>query len=351
MSRTEIVQTEQQCIESAKRAVAWLLQLQGADGGWKVLTDAPVDAYYKAGWAFGLMGEAAAAERALDYVKQHLLQPDGDFLPRGDSWYIDVHYQYANGWFITGAQKQGRYDISMPGVRFLLTQQDPDHGCFYSQRAEAGEKQRSDSMSSGIAGVACLATGQIDAAKKLAAGFERIIEMQPAPDERFFTTIEPDGQLGTAFPDDEAFWRVVDTRKAEQCWYAVGLPFVFSVLLQQATGEQRYEQLAQWFFDFQSRCVDPWDGGSSGKAAWGCSVLYRATGDTRYRDIALHVARNFMDCQSPDGWFQWGGKAAYGGTVPSDPERELTNDDIDIVSEFTVWLALIGSNLLARDGG
>jgi hypothetical protein len=58
-----------------------------------------------------------------------------------------------------------------------------------------------------------------------------------------------------------------------------------------------------------------------------------------------------MDCQSPDGWFQWGGQAAYGGTIPSDPDRELTNDDIDIVSEFTVWLALIGSNLLARDGG
>jgi len=37
----------------------------------------------------------------LDYVKRHLLQPDGDFLPRGDPWYIDVHYQYALAWSFT----------------------------------------------------------------------------------------------------------------------------------------------------------------------------------------------------------------------------------------------------------
>ena len=349
MPMTEFVKTEQQCLESAKRGVAWLLKQQGTDGGWKVLDNAPIDAYYKAGWAFGLMGEAAAAERALDYVKQHLLQSDGDFLPRGDAWYIDIHYQYANGWITTGAQKQGRYDVSMPAVRFLLTQQDPDHGGFYAQRAAAGQKRRSDTMSSGIAGIACLATGQMDAARKLAGCFEHMIEMQPAPAERFYMTIEANGQLGTKFPEDEAGWRVIEVGQKDQVWYAVGLPFVFSVLLHQATGEERYAKLAQWFFDFQSRCVNPWDGSSSGKAAWGCSILYHMTGEQRYRDIALHVARIFMGCQTPDGWFQWGGQPAYGGGATGGQKREFTPDDFDITAEYVVWLGLIGSNLLARD--
>ena len=347
----DFVAVEQQCVESARRGVKWLLDQQGPDGSWMALSDAPTDAYYKAGWAFGLMGEAAAAERVLDYVKRCLLRQNGDFSPRGDAWYIDVHYQYINGWFTIGAQKQGRYDISAPAVRFLLTQQDPDHGGFYAQRASAGQKKRSDSMSSGIAGIACLAAGQIEAAKKLAGCFERMIEMQPAPTKRFYTTIEPDGKLGTQFVDDEAFWRVIDAGEKGQCWYAVGLPFTFSILLHQATGDERYSKLAQWFFDFQSRCVNPWDGGSSGKAGWGCSMLYRITGDARYREIALRVAQNQMNCQGADGSFQWGAPAGYGSASGDEEGRMLTKDDIDLVSEFTVWLGLIGSNLLARDGG
>jgi hypothetical protein len=167
-------------------------------------------------------------------------------------------------------------------------------------------------MSSGISGIACLATGQTDAAEKLAGCFERLIEMQPAPKKRFYTTLEVNGRLGTEFPDEEAFWRVIDTQQKDQCWYAVGLPFTFAVLLHQATGKERYAQLAEWFFEFQSRCVDPWDGGSSGKAAWGCSVLYRVTGEPRYRDAALHVARNYMACQTSDGWFNWGGQQTTG---------------------------------------
>jgi len=329
-----------QCLESAKRGIEWLLSQQNPDGSWEALDNAPVDAYYKAGWAFSLMGEAAAAERVFNYVKKHFLQPDGDFLPRSDPWHINVHYQYANGWVITGAQKQGRYDVSIPALRFLLTQQDSTYGGFYSQRAAAGQKKRMDTMSSGIAGIAYLATGQIDAALKLGDYFERMIKIQPEPATRFYTTIEPNGRLGTDFPSDEAFWRVIDTTQKDQCWYAVGLPFSFAILLHEATGEKRYGDLAKWSFDFQSRCVNPWDGGSSGKAGWGCSMLYRITGEKRYRDIALHIAQNFISCQNPDGSFQWGGPSVS-------QQRKLTNDDFDVTAEFIVWLKLIGSNLLA----
>ncbi len=348
MVTTEILALERKCLESARRSANWLLARQAGDGSWKGLPNAPIDAYYKAGWAFGLLGEPAAAERVLNYVKNNLLQPDGDYLPRNDAWYIDVHYQYCNGWMTIGSQKMGRYDIAARSVQFLLTQQSPDHDGFYAQKSAAGQKMRSDTMSSGIAGIACLAAGQIGAARKLADCFERMIQMQPAPTSRFYTTIDPDGKLGTQFPDDQAFWRVVDTQQRDQCWYTVGLPFTFFILLNQATGEERYAKLAQWFFDFQSRCVNPWDGGSSGKAGWGCSMLYRSTGDTRYRDIALRVAQNQMGCQGADGSYRWGAPAGYSSGASS-AGQALTNDDFDIGSEFTVWLGLIGSNLLARD--
>jgi prenyltransferase/squalene oxidase-like repeat protein len=356
MMIAEHLKLEKQCLETARRGVEWLLGQQGPDGSWKALDRAPIDAYYKAAWAFNITGQSTAAERVLNYVKQNLLQSDGDLLPRNDTWYINVHYQYSNAWVVTGAQKQGRYDISMPALKFLLTQQDSSHGGFYSQRANAGEKKRSDTMSSGISGIACLATDQMDAARKLASHFQTITESQPEPNNRFYLTVDADGRLVTEFPDEEAFWRVIDTKQKDQCWYAVGLPFTFATLLHQATGENRYADLAKWFLDFQLRCANPWDGGSSGKAGWGCSMLYRTTGEKRYRDIALQVAKNQVNCQLPDGSFQWKtpGQATTGSaaTAPSGQQgRKVTNDDFDITSEFVVWLSLIGSNLLARDIG
>ncbi len=77
---SDVLALEQQCVERARRSVNWLVKQQAADGGCKALPNAPMDAFYKAAWAFGLMGEAAAAERSLDYVKRHFLQPDGNFL-------------------------------------------------------------------------------------------------------------------------------------------------------------------------------------------------------------------------------------------------------------------------------
>ena len=362
MTTVKHLSIENQCLETARRGVDWLLSQQNIDGSWKALgKKAPIDAYYKVAWAFNIMGHPAAAERALNRVKQNLLQPDGDFLPRSHPWHIDVHYQYPNGWLVTGAQKQGRYDVSMPALRFLLAQQDSSHGGFYSQRANAGEKKRSDTMSSGIAGVACLAAGKMDVARKVAEYFQKIVDLQPEPKSRFYLTLDANGSLATDFPAGEEFWRVIDTKKKDQCWYAVGLPFTFSILLHQATGEKEYADLAKWYFDFQLRCVNPWDGGSSGKAGWGCSMLYRTTGEERYRDIALQVAKNQINCQLPDGTFQWkapgketgyevgarsGQRQQRGGT-----KKPLTSGDFDVTTEFIVWLSLIGSNLLARSRG
>ncbi len=334
----------QNCLAAARRSAAWLQSQQTEDGGWRGFEDPPADAYYKVVWAFNLLGESLAAERAVDYVRRRILQADGDVLPRAAMAHRDIHYQYCNGWLTIGAHKQGRYDVAGPALRFLLSQQNPAHGGFYSLRAEPGQQQRCDTMSSGIGGLAALVCGQMDAARRTADFFERHIGMQPAPDKRFYITVGTDGRLVTEFPDAEARWRVIDTGQKDQCWYAAGLPFAFAALLYRTTGEKRYADLAGWLFDFQSRCVNPWDGGSSGKAAWGCSILYHLTGDTRYRDIAMHIAGNILANQFPDGGIVWGGPSSYGteGVV------QLSPKEIDHTAEFTIWLTLTASNLLAR---
>ena len=343
---TEAIKSGTQCIDSARKGVAWLLDHQRPDGSWKYLPNPPLDAYYRAGWTLGLMGEVAAAERALDYVKRNFLAPDGDFTGRENGWYKTVHYPYPNAILVYGAQRLGRYDLAIPGLRFLLSQQDPTYGGFYMARAEPGYRANSNTISTAMAGVACLATGQVEAARKAGDWLCRLVEMQPAPEERFYTTTKPDGSVRTDYSSEESRWHAVEVKVETQCWYAVGLPFAFAILLHQATSEKRYDDLAQWLLDFQLRCVNPWDGPSSGKAAWACSMLYRLTGERRYRDIALHVAGNFISRQTPEGWFKgW----LYVPPKSGEGEHVLTVRQFESTLEFSQWLGLIGENLLARD--
>ncbi|HET6515021.1 MAG TPA: hypothetical protein VFG09_07670 [Thermodesulfovibrionales bacterium] len=332
--------TPKQICERALAGSRWLVAHQNRDGSWKRLRDPKVDAFYKAGWALTETGLSPSAHRSLTYVRQNFSTARGDFLPRAHPWHITGHYPYVNAYLVAGSMRAGRYDIALPALSFLLTQQADDHGGFYSRLTDHGGKEMADTASSSAAGIACLAAGMIDQARRVADYLSYLIKLQPASDDRFFTAVKADGQLYTEPKDDhDAFLRVVDTKKADQCWFAVGLPLAFLVLLESATQETAYRELAQWYFDFQQRCIDPWDGYSSGKAAWGCAMLYRITGEARYRDIAMHVAKNIMALQRTDGsWLSGMSK-----------QWEFTNADFDLTSEFTLWLSLISTNVLARD--
>jgi hypothetical protein len=332
--------------ERALQGGEWLAKQQNPDGSWKELSDPKVDAFYKGTWPLILTGQSAAAHRLLTCARDQFMTTGGDFVPRHHPWHTNVHYLYPNAYFIVGGMIAGRYEVAMPATRFMLGQQDAEHGGFYTRRTAPGQRQMCDTMSTGAAGMALLAAGQIEAARRAAGFFARLIELQPDPQARFFTTVEADGRLGTEMQDDaEAWWRIVDTQIENQCWYAVGLPFAFLVQLSEATGETQHRELAQWYFDFQERCVDPWDGGSSGKAGWGCAMLYRITGENTYKEIALHVAGNIASQQDDDG--SWILRA--GGYSEGD-ERTLANAAFDVTSEFTLWLAVIAANVMARDG-
>jgi hypothetical protein len=320
----------------------WLEAHQRADGSWIGLDDPRVDAFYKGSWALTLAGHLPAAQRLLTHARQRYMTAEGDFLPRGHPWHTEVHYLYANAYFIIGAMVSGRYEIAFPAASFLLGQQDLEHGGFYSRRRSAGQRGACDTMSAGAAGMACLAAGQLEAARRAGDFMSVVIEQQPDAKRRFYTTMGADGRLVTEFAPAEAFAHVIEAGTTNQCWYALGLPFAFLVGLAEASGETRYRALAQWAFDFQARCVDPWVGGSSGKAGWGCAMLYRITGEARYREVALQVARTIADAQRGDG-------AWLVTATTQNGEGVLGNADLDVTAEYTLWSALIAANLLARD--
>jgi hypothetical protein len=338
----ETVTTTKKILERALAGSRWLVQHQNQDGSWTGLKEQGVGAFYKPSWAFSEVGLCAAAHRTLDYVYHHFFTAKGDFLlgrPHATLPLIG-RFPYVNSYFIIGSLLAGHYEIGVPAVTFLLAQQARDHGGFYSNPTLHGTKNMSDTMSSSSAGIACLVAGKIGAARRVADYLGHMVRLQPWPHERFFNTIDEEGHLYTDITNDEdAYLRVIDTTKADQCWFAAGLPMAFLVLLERATNEERYRELAQWYFDFQQRCLNPWDGYSSGKAGWGCAMLYRITGDVLYRDIALQVAQGIMNRQRTDG--SW-----VSGNIG---KEEFTESDFDLTGEFALWLSLIAANVSAKD--
>jgi hypothetical protein len=345
MNPENSVETVNLCLASARRGVEWLLDQQTASGSWRQVEREVYDAYYKGSWSLASAGHLDAAHRLLTHVQRTFLAFDGDFEPRHSPLHTVIARYYCSAYAVLGAQKLDRYEIAAPAMRFLLSQQDPDHGGFYSVKTQPGERLRSDSMSTSMCGVACLAAGQMAGAVRAGDFLLRMAEMQPAPDERFYTTLDEQGRLITEFAPEMTEWRVVQASAAQQRWFAVGLPFAFAILLRDATGEKRFSRLADELFAFQSRGAEPWDVPSSGKAGWACSILYRNTGELRYREIALRVARQIMGYQTPAGYFLLGATSA-GASEP----LTFAPFIYDVTAEFVLWLTLIANNVLAFDG-
>jgi hypothetical protein len=333
-----------QCWEHALAGSSWLQQHQHADGSWESLVTPQVNGFYKGSWAFLATGRPASSHRLLSYVRPAFMTSSGDFAPRGLRVHQAVHYPYVNAYLIVGAMLAARYETAMPALAFLVSQQDVQSGGFYSQLTATGATGLTDTMSTAAAGTACLAGGRLDCARRAAQYLANIAERHPNASDRFYSAVEPTGNLCTEPREaQDQWWRVVEARSPNQCWYALGYPFAFLLLVNQATGDERYRTAAQWYFDFLVRCVNPWSGPSSGKAGWGCAMLYRMSGEPRYRDIALGVADYVAGMQEPDGnWIM----ARVKGT---ERQSGLDNPDYDVTAEYSLWLALIASNILARD--
>ena len=260
MIQSSSTETVDACLAAAERGVAWLLDQQTAAGSWRRLEAEVFDAYYKGGWALAVSGQPAAAHRLLTHVQRTFLTAEGDFEPRAALLHTDVARLYSSSYVVLAAHKLDRYEIVAPVVRYLLSQQDPDHGGFYSGRAPAGGKRRSDSMSTAMSGVALLAAGQTARAALAGDCLLRMVRMQPAAD-RFFTTLDETGRLEVTFPPEAAVWRVVEAGQTGQRWFAVGLPFAFAVLLHAATGEPRFKQSGR-----RALCVPIGRAGAVGRA-------------------------------------------------------------------------------------
>ncbi len=310
------------------RAIEYLLAQQNADGSMYPVAEGQAG-YYKVPYAFATTGRFEAGIRLLNWVREHNFAADGDFVGEfrrmpPHEWY----YHYTNSWLICGAVKLAQFDLAQRGVDYLLRWQHPRSGGFLTLGPGSEPEGEQDIMCTGLAGLACLFTGRLEPARKVAENLIQIYEAQPAPDESFYFVCRGEGELVQEWPEDKEVWYVIRAEQEKQWYFECGLGGAYLTRLWRATGEDRYLEYARKYVDWVERCAeDRYSTPQSGKVGWGASLLYAATGEEKYREVAVQVADFICSAQSADG--SWRNPAL---------ESEARYVTMDITAEFVVLL-------------
>lgn len=307
---------------AAARAVEFQLKYQQPDGGYGWDGYAP-DAFHKQPYAWGANAHSGQAHRLLDWVKRERLGEKQDLV----GYRLDA-YKYA--WFIQGAHRLGRFDLSIPLFRTASLARTPCGGLVHSPT-----ERYCRILPSCWYGVAALHLGRIDIAQQVQAWASSVLAQQPSDDCFYYQTTRS-GQLvdRQLDPDGAA---CIDFAGRVQCYWELGLPVQLACRLCMATGHSSYLDEAQRFFECHERCgSDAYTSTSSGKSALGAALFYLLSGSRQARDRAIEFGDFLLDTQCGEG----------GWHNPSWPEQILYY--IDAAAEFSVWLAEIANILDIR---
>jgi hypothetical protein len=310
------------------RGAAWLLRQLGPDGA---LGD-PREGFhfYRAPWTFSLVGETEAASAVCGWIRAHMLTADGRI--EGPYRVFDDAYAYRNSALIVGAQFAGQYDLSHGLMADLLAWQDEASGAFPDDRLPDGT--RSDNMDIPYAcgpGFACLATGHLDAARRVAEFLRRIYDAQPALPERFYYAWSRSEQkVITTYPEERRFWYVVENQVARtQRWTIGGIAAGFLCRMHLAEPRPEYVDLARNYQAFSmSATPRQFEFRQVVKSGWGSSLLYQITGEEQYLQWTYRMGDWLVAGQADDGRWRYEDSATRGAMIERTLERVMHLDTL-----------------------
>ena len=134
------------CRRAVNEALAWLKAQCGSEQAWMARSQ-PLQAYHKVPYLLAAGGGSEECRQALIWIQANLLTPEGDLLaapPREGQPSGPVGAVREKAWIALAAQISGRFDISLPLVRILASQQGNVTGGVYDveangRRAETAE--------------------------------------------------------------------------------------------------------------------------------------------------------------------------------------------------------------------
>jgi len=309
--------------ETAFKAVDYTVGFLQPDGGY--IWDGYVpNAFHKQAYSWILAGRIQEGHRLMDWAGRNRLQPDG----RLKDYLGDV---YKQTWFALSAQRLGRYELSYPVMKYLLSLQAP---CGGFPRYEKEDVVRA--VASGFVGIAALSFGNLEVAKQAAQSCVDTLDQQ-AVEDRFYCHMTRDGKVVTEKDHPKALF--IDMTQPKQIYYELGVPMWLLCKLHQVTGEASSLDAAKRFFEFHLACrEDSFSHVGSGKSALAAAIYYGITDDQRALDAACRFCDFCVETQLPHGsWID----------LPKEPDELLYY--VDHAACFTVWLLEIALTLESKE--
>jgi hypothetical protein len=287
--------------QARDRGCDYLLRQQRPDGGFGPEERGLAD-YYKVPSAYVVCGESMAAARLCDWVRRCGMTTEGDFGPRLPET-LDYYYLYYNAWVISGAHRQGHFDLSRKGMDFLLGFWDSASGGFYSSRTDRSAETKQDLWVTSGGGVAALYMGHFEVACGVGRWMKQLVDLQPDFPKRLFSVYSRAGGVHTSYPAaDEIRYVLNASATRDEYFFQPGIAAGFLAQLYKATGGGEWLELARQYLRFAEGASDfLFHSLRAGKVGWASALLYTLTSESKYREMAIRVGDNLIAAQGPDG--------------------------------------------------
>lgn len=298
-----------------RRGAEWLLARVEPDG--KV---GPLDEgfrFYRLPWTLTVSGHTQAATAVCGWIREHMLTADGDF-DRGHRKLYDA-YAYRNATLVYGAHMARQFDLSSRGLAYVLTMQDLRSGGFANDQAPDGTLgDVMDLPYTCGCGLACLALGRLDEARRVYQFLERVWNAQTEMPERMYYSYSRGRQtVITSYDSSDQFWHVVESQQPRaQRWTVGGLSAAFLCRLHMVDPNPAYLSLARNFQQFSIQSTPrQFEFPQVCKSGWGASLLFQVTGEPHYAAWAIKLAHWFADTQAADGCWVFDDDPTEGRTL------------------------------------
>lgn len=289
------IDTANEYRQAADRALDFLAAHTDGEGRSRIDPNDP-GLHFKLPYVFAYGDRRQLALKVLDHIERNLLADDGSFQDNQFNGPASA-FLYQAGWLAWSSAALGRFDLARRIARRAIQEQDPNLGGFWNETHQ-GREQGVLNSSSAAAG--CAAAGELEAAA-IAAGFmDRLIELQPEPDQRFHFGLNADGEVITdsdAEPGRNYFDLNGPCRPAMFATAIAGLTW-----LGRQTDDDRHFDLARTYADvILSHHGEPWTSPFASKTGWAALQLNVNRPDPALIAYAEKVGQRFLELQQPDG--------------------------------------------------
>ena len=313
------------CCSAVENALKWLSPHFGDEEAWAAGPH-PLVTYHKFPYLLSVTGHAEECQRALIWVKEHLLAEDGDFSVSPDGGKEGPVRARVRGkaWVVMAAQHTGRFDISRPAADFIASQQGMATGGVYDMDPAGNRKPFADVRTTACAGLVFLSVGMLKRARAAGRFLCRAMELQ-AEEKAFHVRMDSQSRPVRTFPRAEASQYTVARVRGRTQLSFLGIPIVFLGKLFLATGESEWMDSAVNYFTLaEGYSKEAWAGEDSGPVGWGAATLYAITRRRLYYDACERVTQEWIRIQRPDGsWLPRGKAVDEDGTIALTAEAAL----------------------------